>query len=331
MNKIIFSGVQPSGNIHIGNYLGAIKQWVDLSNDFEESIYCIVDLHAITVPQDPKELRKKILEVAALYIACGIDPKKSSIFVQSDRPEHSELTWILNCNARIGELSRMTQFKDKSGKDQEGVSIGLFDYPVLMAADILLYGSTHVPVGEDQKQHVELTRDLAQRFNAKYGQTFTVPEPIIKKETARIMGLDDPTKKMSKSAASPFNYIAMNDSPDIIGQKIKRAVTDSGTDIKSGSDKPAMTNLLNIYSEMSGQSISQIESDFSGKGYGEFKEKLAEVIVAYLRPIQEKYSKLISDEEGLIEILSEGSRRIAPMAQKTLQEAKSKIGLGVKR
>ena len=331
MNKIIFSGVQPSGNIHIGNYLGAIKQWVDLSNDFEESIYCIVDLHAITVPQDPKELRKKILEVAALYIACGIDPKKSSIFVQSDRPEHSELTWILNCNARIGELSRMTQFKDKSGKDQEGVSIGLFDYPVLMAADILLYGSTHVPVGEDQKQHVELTRDLAQRFNAKYGQTFTVPEPIIKKETARIMGLDDPTKKMSKSAASPFNYIAMNDSPDIIGQKIKRAVTDSGVEIKSGPEKPSMTNLLNIYSEMSGQSVSQIESDFSGKGYGEFKEKLTEVIVAYLRPIQEKYSKLISDEEGLIEILSEGSRRIAPMAQKTLQEAKSKIGLGVKR
>lgn len=330
--KRIFSGIQPSGNIHIGNYLGAIKQWVDLSSQFDESIYCIVDLHAITLPQDPKELKKKILEVAALYIACGVDPEKSVIFVQSTRPEHTELAWILNCQAKMGELYRMTQFKDKSVKGSaESAGVGLFDYPVLMAADILLYNTTHVPIGEDQKQHVELTRDLAERFNKTFGQTFTIPEPVIKKETARIMGLDDPTKKMSKSASSPLNYIAMTDDADTIRQKIKRAVTDSGSEIKASAEKPAITNLLNIYSEIAGKPVSEIESEFAGKGYGDFKNSLAEAVVEYLKPIQAKYNEIIKDEKSLKEILQKGSEKIAPLAQKTLSEVKEKVGLGIFR
>jgi tryptophanyl-tRNA synthetase len=325
--KRIFSGIQPSGNIHLGNYLGAIKQWVDLAEQFDESIYCVVDLHAITVPQDPKELRSKILEVAALYIACGVDPNKSAIFVQSSRPEHSELAWILNCQAKMGELYRMTQFKDKSVKGSaESAGVGLFDYPVLMAADILLYGTTHVPIGEDQKQHVELTRDLAIRFNKSFGEVFAIPEPVIKKETARIMGLDDPTKKMSKSASSPLNYIAMTDSADTIRQKIKRAVTDSGSEIKSGADKPAITNLLNIFSEITNKTIPEIENQFSGKGYGDFKEGLTEALIEYLKPIQLKYENLLKDKEGLKQILVTGSEKIAPIAKKTLTQVKSEIG-----
>jgi tryptophanyl-tRNA synthetase len=328
--KRIFSGVQPTGNLHIGNYLGAIKQWVDLQDDFDETIFCVVDLHAITVPQDPIELKRKIFEVAALYIASGIDPEKSSIFVQSTRSEHAELAWILNCQARIGELYRMTQFKDKSGKkESESVGVGLFDYPVLMAADILLYQATHVPVGEDQKQHVELTRDLAQRFNTRFGETFIIPEPVIKKETARVMGLDDPTKKMSKSAASPLNYIAMTDDPDTIRNKFKKAVTDSGNEIKTGVDKPAISNMLNIYSEISGKSIDQLEQDFAGKGYGDFKMSLAEAVIEYLRPIQEKYFSLIQDEERLKTILQSGSNKIQSLAEETLGSAKEKIGLGI--
>lgn len=329
MKKIIFSGIQPSGVIHIGNYLGAIKQWVSLQKEAQEAIFCVVDLHAITVGQDPKELQKNILSVAAMYLAAGIDPKKSSIFVQSQRPEHSELMWILNCYARLGELARMTQFKEKAGPEKENVSVGLYDYPVLMAADILLYGATHVPVGEDQKQHVELTRDLAERFNKKYGNTFVVPESIIKKESARIMGLDDPTKKMSKSASSPLNYIAMTDNEETIRQKIKKAVTDSGDEIKSGVGKPAMTNLLNIFSEVSGKSVADLEKEFEGKGYGEFKEKLADALVGYLAPIQERYFKLLKDERRLKKILMNGSKRVAPVAQKTLREVQSKIGLGI--
>ena len=266
--KRIFSGIQPSGNIHLGNYLGAIKQWVDLADQFDESIYCVVDLHAITTQQDPKILRKKILEVAALYIASGVDPDKSAIFVQSSRPEHSELAWILNCQAKMGELYRMTQFKEKSVKGTgDSAGVGLFVYPTLMAADILLYNATHVPVGEDQKQHVELTRDLAMRFNKNFGETFVIPEPIINKETARIMGLDDPTKKMSKSASSPYNYIAITDDADTIRNKIKRAVTDSGSEVKAGPDKPALTNLLTIFSEVTGKTAEEIEKEFAGKGY----------------------------------------------------------------
>jgi tryptophanyl-tRNA synthetase len=328
MKKRIFSGVQPSGVLHIGNYLGAIKQWVDLQNEENELIFCVVDLHAITVPQDPKELSEKIMEVAALYVACGIDPKKSKIFVQSDRPEHSELAWLLNCNSGMGELNRMTQFKDKSEK-QSVVSVGLFDYPVLMAADILLYQATRVPVGEDQKQHVELTRDLAIRMNHKYGNLFTIPEASIKKESARIMGLDDPTKKMSKSADSIYNYIALTDDAETIRQKIKKAVTDSGSEIKSGADKPAINNLLNIFSGVTGKSVADIEKEYADKGYGDFKQDLAENLINFLEPIQTKYQALINNPDDLKEILRSGSRDIAPIASKTLNDVKRAIGLGI--
>lgn len=326
--KRIFSGIQPSGVIHIGNYLGAIKQWASLQNDVDEAIFCVVDLHAITIPQDPKELRKNILSTAALYIASGIDPEKSIIFVQSSRPEHAELAWILNCITNVGELSRMTQFKDKSAKfSEQSIPVGLFDYPVLMAADILLYQTTHVPVGDDQKQHVELARDIAQRFNSRFGQTFVIPEPVIKETSARIMGLDDPTKKMSKSAASIYNYIALTDTPDLIKQKIKRAVTDSGNEIKAGKDKPAITNLLNIYSEISNKPVTALEKEFAGKSYGEFKERLADQLIEYIVPLQEKYDKIVKDEEGLIEVLEKGSERSGKIAQETLKKAKEKIGL----
>lgn len=328
--KISFSGIQPSGVIHIGNYLGAIKQWVKMQDEVDESIYCIVDLHAITVPQDPKELKENILSTAALYIASGLDPEKANIFVQSTRPEHTELTWLLNCNTNIGELQRMTQFKDKAKKGTEAKSsVGLYDYPVLMAADILLYQTTEVPVGIDQKQHVELARDIARRVNNRYGDVFTLPEPMMKKGSAKIMSLDDPKKKMSKSDVTDAGYIAMTDSPDDIRRKIKRAVTDSGSEIKSGEDKPALTNLLNIYSEFSGKSVSDIEGEFEDKGYGDFKESLADVIIEGLKPIQDKYQTLMNDKESLVAILKKGSEKIAPVAQKTLKDLKDKIGLGI--
>lgn len=351
--KRIFSGIQPSGVLHLGNYIGAIKQFVELQDKADDAIFCVVDLHAITVPQDPKELQKNILSVAAMYIACGIEPEKSTIFVQSDRPEHSELAVILNCFTTFGELKRMTQFKDKSqryilkekidGKEisrkiisqeeyeefkQNKVNVGLFDYPVLMAADILLYQTTDVPVGDDQKQHLEITRNIAERINNKFGNLFVVPNPLIKKEGARIMGLDDPKTKMSKSASSALNYIALTDDADTIKNKIKKAVTDSGSEIKSGADKPALTNLLTIYSEISGKSVSELEKEFEGKGYGEFKDALAEEIIKFLSPIQQKYNALMSEPDKLRQILQDGAKKIEPIAQKTLTEVKSKIGLG---
>jgi len=343
--KKIFSGIQPTNIIHIGNYLGALKNWVALQSDGmdpesglprnsmrgsgrTECVYCIVDLHAITMPQDPKVLKEKILETTALFIACGVDPNKATLFIQSSRPEHSELAWILNCYTYLGELKRMTQFKDKSGENQDSVSAGLFDYPVLMAADILLYQTTHVPVGEDQKQHIEIARDIAGRFNNKYGETFTIPEPIIKQSTARIMGLDDPSKKMSKSSPNPSSFIALTDSPDTIREKIKRATTDSGNEVKAGPGKPEITNLLNIFAGMTGREISEIEQEFKGKGYGEFKSALAEAIIAELKPIQDKFNALMSDPDALRKILAEGSAKIAPLAQKTLKDVKEKIGLG---
>jgi len=328
--KKIFSGIQPSGVIHLGNYLGAIKQWVELQSQVDEAIFCVVDLHAITVPQDPEALKRNILSVAALYLAAGINPEKSIIFVQSTRPEHAELAWILNTVTKMGELSRMTQFKDKSQKETvESASVGLFDYPVLMAADILLYNTTAVPVGDDQKQHVELARDLAMRFNSKYGDTFVVPEPLIRKESARIMGLDDPTKKMSKSAGSSLSYLAVLDDAETISNKIKRAVTDSGNEIKAGSDKPAITNLLNIFSEVTDRSVVEIEADFEGKNYGDFKSSLSEAVVSYLSPIQKKYDEIINDETGLKKILADGSRRAGEIASGTLVNVKEKIGLGL--
>jgi len=322
MNQRIFSGVQPSGNLHIGNYLGAIKNWVKMQNDFE-SIFCIVDLHAITVPQDPEELRKKTLEIAKIYLACGIDPTKSTIFVQSHVPEHSELCWILNTITKVSEMERMTQFKDKS-ENKEGVGMGLFDYPVLMAADILLYDTNVVPVGEDQVQHVELTRTLAKRFNSKFGETFVVPEPKLVKEGARIMGLDNPEKKMSKSAESEYNYISLTDSADDIRRKIKKAVTDSGSEIVYSQDKPALYNLINIYSLFSEKKPEEIVKMFAGKGYADFKNDLAEVIISGLKPIQEKIQSL-TDEE-VLSILNKGRNKVASLASQKLAEVKKRIG-----
>jgi tryptophanyl-tRNA synthetase len=323
MKQRIFSGIQPSGNLHLGNYLGAIKNWVKLQSDYD-SVFCVVDLHAITVPQNPEELRRKTVEVAKIYLAAGIDPKKSTIFVQSHVPEHAELTWILNTITKIPELERMTQFKDKAGKNKEGVGIGLFDYPVLMASDILLYDTNLVPVGEDQLQHIEITRTLAKRFNSKFGETFVIPEPFITKEGMRIMGLDDPTKKMSKSAESEYNYIALADSEEDVRRKIKKAVTDSGTEIKYADDKPALKNLINIYSLLSDKKPQEIEKMYAGKGYAEFKKGLAEVVVNFLRPFQKKYNALTDGE--VLKILREGTERVRPLAKKKLEEVKKRVG-----
>lgn len=329
MNKTIFSGIQPTGEIHLGNYLGAIKQFVSYQDDADKAIYCIVDQHAITVPQDPDKLRQNIFELAAIYLASGLDPAKSTLFVQSDRPEHAELAWMLNCVSTMGEMGRMTQFKEKSEKGRESVSVGLFDYPVLMAADILIYAATHVPVGDDQKQHVELTRNIAERFNGRFGQVFTIPEPIIRKTSARIMGLDNPLKKMSKSADSSYNYIALSDTPEAIVGKVKRAVTDSGSEIKAERDKPAITNLLNIYAEISGKSVEELEQQYAGKGYGDFKSELADAIVEFLRPIQEKKAEFLADKTELRQMLKAGSDSLASVAQETVSQVKSKMGLGI--
>jgi len=321
--KRIFSGIQPSGNLHLGNYLGAIKNWVKLQNEYE-SIFCVVDLHAITVPQDPKRLLKKTIEVAKVYLAAGIDPNKSAIFIQSHIPEHTELTWILNTITKVAELERMTQFKDKTQKNIEGTAVGLFDYPVLMASDILLYNSNLVPVGEDQLQHIEITRTLAKRFNSKFGETFIIPEPFITKEGMRIMGLDDPTKKMSKSASSEYNYIALSDDPETVRRKIKKAVTDSSTEIVYSDKKPALQNLINIYSLLSEKSTKDIEKMYVGKGYADFKKDLAEVIVDFLTPFQERMKEL--SDEKVLEILKAGAEKVRPLAQKKLSEVKKKVG-----
>lgn len=328
MRKILFSGVQPSGNIHIGNYLGAIKQFVELQNNYE-AVFCIVDEHAITIPQDPSLLRKKTLEVAAIYIAVGIDPQKSTIFIQSHVPAHAELGWILNTITPLGELERMTQYKEKSQnkKAKAGVFAGLLNYPTLMAADILLYKSEFVPVGEDQLQHVEFTRMLADKFNKRFGETFPIPKALINKNTARIMGLDNPQKKMSKSAENPNNYIALLDSPDEIRKKIKSAVTDSGSEIKFDLDKkPAISNLLAIYAGFSNKSIKDAEKMYVGKNYAEFKKDLAEIIIEGLKPMQEKIKILYQDEKGLMEIVRNGAKKASKIADKTLYEVKEKIG-----
>lgn len=321
--KRIFSGVQPSGNLHIGNYLGAIKNWVKLQDEYD-SIFCVVDLHAITIPQDPKQLSQKTIEIAKNYLAAGIDPEKSAIFVQSHIPEHSELTWILNTIAKISELERMTQFKDKAVKDREGVGVGLFDYPALMAADILLYDTQVVPVGEDQVQHIELTRTLAKRFNSKFGETFVIPEPYVVKEGMRIMGLDDPAKKMSKSAPSEYNYISLTDDENAARRKIKKAVTDSGSEIIYSDGKPALKNLINIYSLFANKSVKEIEKIYVNKGYAEFKNGLAEVINGFLVPFQRKMAYL--SDKAVIDILKKGAEKVRPLAQKKLEEVKKKIG-----
>ncbi|KKR03851.1 MAG: Tryptophan-tRNA ligase [Parcubacteria group bacterium GW2011_GWF2_39_13b] len=326
--KIVFSGVAPSGTIHLGNYLGAIKNWVELQKT-HSCVFCVVDLHAITIPQDPTKLRQKILEVAAIYLATGIDPEKSIVFIQSYNPNHTELAWILNTIAKISEMERMTQFKDKSRENKLSINMGLFDYPVLMAADILLYNTDIVPVGEDQKQHVELARTLARRFNQQFGETFKIPESKVEKEGARIMGLDDPTKKMSKSASSPFNYIALTDAPGIIRDKIKKAVTDSGNEIKYNiQEKPAISNLLAIFSLVTGKTIPQLEKKYaSHASYIEFKKDLAEAIVVFLSPFQEKYNELMAKPEYLNEILESGAQKAREISRQKLENVKEKIGL----
>lgn len=325
--KTILSGVAASGNLHIGNYLGAIKQWVELQNSEEyKNIFCVMDEHAITTPQDPKKLHSKILEIFTLYLALGIDPEKSIIFVQSHVPEHSELNWILSTITPVGELERMTQFKDKS-KKQKSVLAGLLNYPTLMAADILLYRAKIVPIGEDQLQHIELTRMIARKFNSAFGETFIVPEPMIKKEGKRIMGLDDSSKKMSKSAESTNNYIALLDSPDIIRNKIKIAMTDSGNEIKyDEKNKPAVSNLLTIYSLFSGKKTSELEKEYAEKKYSVFKKDLAEIIVEGLSPIQKKYKEIEADQVYIKKVLREGAEKAKNIASQTMKEVRQKIG-----
>ncbi len=323
----VFSGIQPSGTSHLGTYLGALRNWVSLQDEYE-SYFCIVDLHALTVPQDPKVLRANVREMAAIFLAVGLNPERSVIFRQSRVSEHAELAWLLNCIAKVGELSRMTQFKDKAQKGgAEAASVGLYDYPVLQAADILLYGAHLVPVGEDQRQHLELSRTLARRFNGLYGETFVVPEPMILDVGARVMALDDPTKKMSKSSPTPAGYVALLEEPDVIRRKIRRAKTDSGTEILASPDKPAITNLLGIYAAISGRSVSEIEAEYEGKGYGDLKTDLGETLVESLSPIREKALAMLDNPRELDEILDAGAERARKVATSTLHDAWAKLGL----
>ncbi len=325
--KRVFSGIQPTGDIHIGNYLGAIRHWATIQSDFD-CIYCVVDLHAITIPQDPKILKTKIREVAALLISAGIDPNQATVFVQSHLSAHAELTWILNCFTPIGWMQRMTQFKEKSELQKERVSVGLFDYPALMAADILLYDTDLVPVGEDQKQHLEFTRDLAQRFNTIYGETFVIPAPSIPEIGARIMGLESPEKKMSKSEGGEGNTINLLDSPDEIRSKIKRATTDSLREIRFDESRPGIHNLLIIYELFTGDKKEDIESRFEGKGYADLKKELAEVVVEGLRPVQSRYRTLTEDPLHMDRLLAEAAQRIKPIADGVLGKVKERVGLG---
>ncbi len=340
MRKRIFSGAQPTGELHIGNYLGALKNWVALQNEYE-SFYCIVNLHAITLPQDPRVLRQKTLDLARIYLAAGVDPEKSTIFIQSDVPEHAELTWILSCVSRMGELERMTQFKDKATLTFKGdrltfggetitfgaqrASVGLFTYPVLMAADILLYQTDLVPVGKDQKQHLELTRDLAERFNRDFGETFKIPDPYIPPVGANILSLQDPAKKMSKSDENPNGSIFLLDDADTITKKIKRAVTDSGTAINFDAERPAITNLLTIYQLLSGKTSDECVAHFEGKGYGQFKTELAEVTIEFLKPFQERVKQF--DDDALDQILRSGAEKAHDIASATLADVYKKVGI----
>lgn len=327
--KIIFSGIQPSGNLTLGNYIGALKNWVKLQYEYR-CCFSVVDLHSLTVRQDPKELRKRCMEFLVQYLACGIDPKENLIFFQSHVPTHAELTWILNCFTYMGELSRMTQFKDKSAKHADNINAGLFDYPVLMAADILLYQTDLVPVGVDQKQHLEITRDIARRFNGIYGQTFKVPEPYIPEVGAKIMSLQEPTKKMSKSDENPNAYIALLDSPDVIVKKVKRAVTDSGNEVKYAEGKDGINNLLSIYSSLTGEKIEKVEEKFVGKGYGEFKLAVAEVIVEGLRPIQQRYQDYMNNPDYIREVYTSSAEKALAISSRTLSKVYRKIGFVAK-
>ena len=323
----VFSGIQPSGTPHLGTYLGALKNWVAMQDEYD-CYYCVVDLHALTTPQDPKVLRHNVRESTAIYLAAGLDPERSVIFRQSRVSEHTELAWLLDCVARMGELSRMTQFKDKSRRGgAEAASVGLFAYPVLQAADILLYGAHLVPVGEDQRQHLELARTLARRFNGMYGETFVVPEIMIPEVAARVMALDDPEQKMSKSSPTPAGYVALLDEPDEIRRKIRRAKTDSGTEIVASPEKPAITNLLGIYAALTETPIAELERRYEGRGYGDFKADLADVLVEALSPIRERALGLLDDPREIDEILEDGAERARKIASSTLRDAWAKMGL----
>ena len=324
--KTIFSGIKPSGDMHIGHYIGAISQWVEMQKKYD-CIFSIVDYHAITVKQDPEILRKRIFEIAKIYLAAGIDPEKSIIFQQSAVPAHTELAWVLNCyGTRIADLNKMTQFKDKAGKNQESVSVGLYDYPVLMAADILLYDTDIVPVGEDQKQHVELARDIAKRFNNEFGLVFKIPQAVVKKEGARIMSLLDPKKKMSKSEDNQNNSIALLDDVEVARKKIMRAVTDSGTDIEYDlENKPALSNLLTIYALLGNREIPRLVKDYKGKGYGDFKKDLADVVVKFLEDFQKKYNNISDDD--IARILKEGKEKMINISEAKMEKVRKLIGV----
>ena len=325
--KVMFSAVQPSGIPTIGNYVGAIKNWVQFQDEYD-CIYWLADLHTLTVKQVPAELRARSYELLALYLACGLDPEKSIIFAQSHVPQHAELTWVLNTMTYPGELARMTQFKDKSAHHAENINMGLMDYPVLMASDILLYGAHYVPIGADQKQHLEITRDLAIRFNNRYSPTFVVPEPLIPKMGARIMSLQDPTKKMSKSDENVNAFISMTDKPEDIIRKFKRAVTDSDMCVKYDvENKPGVSNLLTIYSIFTGKTVEEAEREFEGKGYGEFKQAVGEAVVEVLRPINEKKEALLKDKAYLNKVLLDGKQKAEYLARKMLNKVYKKIGL----
>jgi tryptophanyl-tRNA synthetase len=324
MSKRIFSGAQPTGNVHLGNYLGALRNWVALQHEYE-SFFCIVNMHAITIPHDPALLAEKTRDLARIYLAVGIDPQVSTVFVQSDVKEHAECTWVLNCVARMSELERMTQYKDKARKQQENVSVGVFDYPVLMASDILLYQTDLVPVGDDQRQHLELTRDLAIRFNRDYGEAFRVPDAYIPKVGARIMSLSDPTRKMSKSDDDPNGCVLLMDDADAVQKKFKRAVTDSGTEIRFDESRPAINNLLEIYHLTTGTSTEEVEAHFAGKGYAQLKADLAEATIEFLRPFQQRVRE-ISDEK-LDRILDQGCEKARQIASSTLESVYRLTGL----
>ena len=323
--KVVFSGVQPSGVLTIGNYLGAIRNFADFSEEYHR-YYCVVDEHAITVRQVPADLRRRTYETLALYIACGLDPEKNTLFVQSHVSAHAELGWIIDCYTMFGELSRMTQFKDKSAKNADNVNAGLFTYPSLMVADILLYQTDMVPVGVDQKQHLELTRDVAARFNAIYGDTFVIPEPYIPKTTAKIMSLADPEKKMSKSDENENATVRILDPKDVIIRKFKRAVTDSGSEIRYAEDKPGVSNLMSIYGAFTGKTMEEIEREFSGMGYGDFKLAVGEACADALAPVQSEFARLAADKAYLEDVMAKGAEAAARDAARTMSKVRRKLG-----
>ncbi|MCK4859518.1 MAG: tryptophan--tRNA ligase [Candidatus Omnitrophica bacterium] len=325
MKKILLSAIAPTGSLTIGNYIGALKNWKDMQGQYD-CLFMVVDMHAITVFQEPSSLRSRCFSFVAQYLACGIEPKQNTIFIQSHIPAHAELAWILNCWTNIGELNRMTQFKNKAKKHSSNINAGLYVYPVLMASDILLYQTDVVPIGDDQKQHLELTRDIAVRFNNLHKGVFHIPEPYISKTGARIMSLLDPKRKMDKSDSNPNNYIALLDEPSVVMKKIKQAITDSGTEIKLDKTKPAISNLLTIYSCLSGMTLSELEEKFKNKNYALFKKELAELLIDRLKPIQDRYKKLIDDKNYISAILEEGAKKANERANKTLRIVQKKVG-----